>query len=75
MTIADVAAGDDRLKTLIALRDRLAGDLDEAFEPRDVAVLSLRLTDVLEQIDAMPQSREVCAADEIAARRAQRRSS
>lgn len=75
MTIADVAAGDDRLNTLVALRDRLAADLDEAIQPRDVAVLALRLTDVLEQIDGMPQSRKVSAADEIAARRARRKSS
>ena len=73
LTISDVAAGGDRFQTLVALRDRLARDLDTAEEPRDVAQLVLRLTDVLQQIDEMPTSHEVSAADEIANRRLARR--
>lgn len=74
MALVDVVAAGDRLASLMALRDRLAADLDEATTARDVAPLVLRLTDVLEQIDSMPTSRQVSAADEIAARRAKRRS-
>lgn len=70
----DVVAAGDRLASLVALRDRLAADLDEATAARDVAPLVLRLTDVLEQIEAMPTSRQTSAADEIAARRSKRRS-
>lgn len=73
MSITEVAATGDRLAILQVLRNRLAADLDEAVEPRDVAALALRLTDVLEQIESMPTSRQVSAADEIAERRAARR--
>jgi hypothetical protein len=71
--IAGVAQGGDRLATLTALRDRLAQDIDETHDPREVAALVLRLTDVLQQIDAMPTSQQMSAADEIAERRATRR--
>ncbi len=71
--LVEAASSGDRLATLEALRDRLARDLDRAYEARDVAPLALRLTDVLAQIDAMPTSRQECAADEIAERRAARR--
>ncbi len=75
--LAVVAATGDRLATLEALRDRLAAKLDAYQEPRDtprdMAVLALRLTDVLAQIDGRPTSRQVSRADEIAERRAARR--
>jgi len=74
MSISEAAGSGDRLTILLELRDRLAADLDEATEARDVAPLALRLCDVLAQIDGLPQSQKVSAADEIAARRAGRRS-
>jgi len=49
-SLADVASSGDRLKTLQALRDRLAEEIDRTASARDVAALSARLTDVLEQI-------------------------
>lgn len=49
--LADVAARGDRLETLRALRDRLAREIDLTASARDVAALSNRLTDVLEQIE------------------------
>ena len=58
----------------MAIRDRLAADLDGCDSMRDVSSLAARLADVLEQIDSMPNRAEVSAADEIAARRASRRS-
>jgi uncharacterized protein YigA (DUF484 family) len=73
LSLVDVAKANDRLSTLHELRDRLAAVLDAADEPRDVAALALRLTDVLAQIDAMPTSKQVSAADEISQRRAARR--
>ena len=51
----------------------LAGDLDETHDPREVAALALRLTDVLAQIDQQPTTQQVSVADEIANRRAARR--
>jgi len=70
--LGEVAGTGDRLATLQVLRDRLAADLDKADDPRDVAALALRLTDVLQQIESMPNTQQASAADEIAARRAAR---
>ncbi len=71
--LVDVVATGDRLAILQALRDRLAADLDATRDPREVAALALRFTDVLAQIDQMPTTQQVSAADEIAERRAARR--
>ena len=71
--VAGVAAAGDRLAMLAALRDRLAAEVDGCDDQRLLPPLVLRLTDVLAQIDAMPTSRQVSAADEIAKRRASRR--
>lgn len=57
-TLADVASGGDRLKTLEALRDRLASEIDLTESARDVASLSARLTDVLVQIEDLTETEE-----------------
>lgn len=75
MPLVEEVASGDRRRALVALRDRLAGDLDVCESARDVGTLAARLADVLEQIDALPNRAEVSAADEIAARRASRRAS
>jgi hypothetical protein len=64
-------AGDVR-KTLLALRDRLAEEIEGA-GARDLAPLSRQLTAVLAEIDALPNTEKSSAADEIAQRRADRR--
>lgn len=51
--LATAIASGSRLVALRALRDRLARDLDECESKRDVAALSQRLMDVLEQIDEL----------------------
>ncbi|MBX7433481.1 hypothetical protein JDV09_15375 [Mycobacterium sp. Y57] len=61
------------MESLRALRDRLADELDECSSSRDVAALSARLADVLEQIEKIPTTEQVSKADEIAERRAARR--
>lgn len=63
----------DRLGTLEMLRNRLAAEVDDCDNPRELPALVLRLTDVLAQIDAIPQTQKVSRADEIAQRRAARR--
>ncbi len=73
--LSDAAATGDRLTILQVLRDRLAADLDATHDPREVAALALRLTDVLTQLDQMPTTQQASAADEIAERRATRRRS
>jgi hypothetical protein len=73
--IAKAAESGDRLETLIALRDRLAVDLDACQSARDVAALSQRLMDVLEQVDTLQHGRSKkveTPLDELKKRRAQR---
>jgi len=58
--VAPVALLGGHLKTLEALRDRLAGAIDATTSARDVAMLSSRLMDVMKLIgeqDAVPKSR------------------
>jgi hypothetical protein len=57
---------------LLALRDRLAAEIDIAQDPRDVATLSKELREVLKAVDALPVEGVPSRLDEIAARRAQR---
>jgi hypothetical protein len=64
----------DRLKSITALRDKLARAIDECESLRDLPPLSARLSDVLIQIEALSPKVEVGdAVDEITARRAARR--
>lgn len=70
--LAAAVADGDRLKSLRALRDRLAADLDVCESMRDVAALSQRLMDVLAQIaavEAEKPEKQGTALDELAARR------
>lgn len=71
--ISEAAASGNRLATLESLRNRLAEEIDQCDNPRDLPPLVLRLTDVMQQIEAMPNNRQVSRADEIAERRAARR--
>lgn len=74
-SVAGAAASNDRLATLVALRNTLARSIDECESMRDLAALSRQMTDVLAQIDAVaPPEQKGDAVDEIAARRAARRS-
>lgn len=73
MAVADAAAAGRRA-TLVALRDRLADEVDRCDSARDLPALARQLAAVLEQIDSLPSGVEVSAADEIAQRRAARRS-
>lgn len=50
MSLRDVAAEGDELKTLVRLRDDLAAQLDCCESQRDYAALSLRFMDLLERI-------------------------
>lgn len=72
MSVSD-AIGSGRVAILEALRRRLAAEIDVCDTPKDLPALVLRLTDVVEQLDSMPTSEQVSAADEIAERRAARR--
>jgi hypothetical protein len=64
-----VRNGDHRL-SLIAIRDKLAEELDEAFG-RDSAVIAKQLAEVIREIESLP-GKEASAVDDLAARRARR---
>lgn len=69
MSLSDAVARD-RVSGLIALRDLLAREIEDCESKRDLASLSLRLVDVLEQLDELHRPDEgVSPLDEIAARR------
>ncbi|WP_166140837.1 hypothetical protein [Nocardioides ochotonae] len=59
------AVAVSRLEGLIALRDRLAAQIDETASARDVAALSRQLTEVMHQIDDLTPKED--AADDLAA--------
>lgn len=74
MTVAKAAATNDRLATLVALRDTLARSIDGCDSLRDMAALSRQLTAVLTEIaELAPPEQKGDAVDEIAARRSARR--
>lgn len=73
MRLTEAAASGNRLDTLVALRNRLAEEIDNSTSGRDIAALSRQLTDVLEAIAEMPDGVQTSPADEIARRREERR--
>lgn len=73
MSLSEIAKTGDRAETLRALRDRLAEEIEQTNSGRDLAALSRQLTEVLSQIADLPNGTVLSAADEIAARREQRR--
>lgn len=71
MSLVDEAP-KGRLAGLVALRDRLAQELDSAEQSRDVAALSRQFTDVLlqiEEIEAPTVEKPLTALDELNKRR------
>jgi hypothetical protein len=71
--ISDAVASNDRVAALTALRDYLAGLVDE-FDgsPKDIAPITKQLADVLRELDGLaPPMRKGTALDELAARRAE----
>lgn len=74
-SVLSAAESGDQMRTLCALRDRLAGEIDRCESPRDLASLSARMVDVLAQIKlavaAQPEQKGT-ALDELQRRRAAR---
>lgn len=66
-----VAQGDIRA-SLMALRDRLAEEIDSR-QYANIAPLAQRLVEVLERLDKLPVPGQVDTVDEFTARRAVRR--
>jgi hypothetical protein len=53
-SLVDAAKSGDRRSTLVALRDVLAAQISVTESGRDVAALSKRLMEVMDEIDALP---------------------
>ena len=74
-SFTEVITSGDYLASLEATRDAIAADLAVCESMRDKAALYLRLSDVLAKLEeAKPQTARGDVVDEIAARRAARRS-
>ncbi len=71
MTIADAAATGDRRAVLVAMRDKLAADMDEA-QPAVVAQIAGRLSAILVELEELDAPKRVTTLDDLAARRADR---
>lgn len=73
MSIRTAATSGDRRTALEALRDHLAAALEVADE-RSVAPIANQLRQVLADLDEIPAAEEASTVDDLAARRATRRS-
>jgi hypothetical protein len=71
MLISDAAATGDRRATLVAMRDKLATDMDDA-APAVVAQVAARLQSVLAELDGLAVVGEMDLADQLAQRRLDR---
>ena len=54
-SLTRAAASGDRRKTLEALRDKIASSIQDCESGRDVAALSKRLMEVMDELDALPK--------------------
>lgn len=53
-SLTEAVSSNDRRKTLIALRDKLASTIDGTDSGRDIAALSKRLMEVTAELDSLP---------------------
>lgn len=69
--VLSAAKSGDRRATLVALRDKLAAEIED-IDPRYLAPLVRQMTDVMNALDTMPAEAR-SKVDELAKRRAVRR--
>lgn len=70
-TVSQAVSSGDRRQALIALRDRLAADIDNTDTlPRDRAAIAKQLQSVLIEIEEIPETTEANVTPLEAARRA-----
>lgn len=55
--LVNAAASGDKRKTLEALRDKIALSIQDCESGRDVAALSKRLMEVMNELDALPKQK------------------
>lgn len=70
-SFTDLIGSGDRRTGLLALRDRLARELEST--DRDVASLARQLREVIREIDELPALQQESTLDDLANRRASRR--
>lgn len=58
MSIYDAAAHGSRRDLLVAMRDKIALDLDDGVPPRDLASLSRRLLEITREIESIDAAEE-----------------
>ena len=56
--LVSAARSGNRRETLEALRDKIAASIQDCESGRDVAALSKRLMEVMNEIDALPQPKK-----------------
>ena len=71
--LTDAATNGTRKDVLIALRDRIAAEIEAGVPARDLKSLSLELREITKELDDMNAGKEASRADELAAARAARR--
>ena len=66
MSLVEAAASGDRRATLIELRDAIARTIQSCESGRDMASLSKRLMEVMDELDAIADhNAEVCEFDKV----------
>ena len=60
MDLVSAAASGDRKATLIALRDAIARTIQSCESGRDMASLSKRLMEVMDELDAIAEPEDDC---------------
>lgn len=73
MSLSEVAATGDRIKTLEATRDYLAKAIEECHSDRDRAALVARFMDCVDRIDGIKPDETETAAERIKRRAEERR--
>lgn len=70
MSVREAAASGSQREALIALRDRLAAEIDVCDDPKAVASLSRQFVDVVGRLGDSEESKKGTVLDELAKRRA-----
>jgi len=73
MGVRDAAATGDRRKTLEALRDLLAEELESGVAAVGLASAAKQLADIVRELDSMPGAHPDSKSDELEKKRAARR--
>lgn len=68
MQPSEVVQIGDRRRSLEAIRDKLAAELDEACG-RDAATIAKELRETIRELDSLPGGKEASPVDELGARR------